>query len=172
MFNHCIRWTFNANLYRYTVLKFINRMRTLLHDIHIHKISLYIHNAYTPARTRTHIHMDIYNCNYQLTGHIDLDQHWPRYLLGTWQYQAITRTSWFIVCTVQWHHLRTIAWITKTEVDGNPDSKVHGANMGPIWGRQDPGRPHVGHMNFAIREPIRFHWNIIVLVTQSYMVLI
>ena len=22
--------------------------------------------------------------------------------------------------------------------------------MGPIWGRQDPGGPHVGHMNFAI----------------------
>ena len=31
-----------------------------------------------------------------------------------------------------------------------PDSKVHGANMGPIWGRQDPGGPHVGPMNFAI----------------------
>ena len=30
-----------------------------------------------------------------------------------------------------------------------PDSKVHGANMGPIWVRQDPGGPHVGHMNFA-----------------------
>ena len=27
-----------------------------------------------------------------------------------------------------------------------PDSKVHGANMGPIWGRQDPGGPHVGPM--------------------------
>ena len=26
----------------------------------------------------------------------------------------------------------------------NPDSKVHGANMGPIWGWQDPGGPHVG----------------------------
>ena len=26
------------------------------------------------------------------------------------------------------------------------DSKVHGANMGPIWGRQDPDRPHVGPM--------------------------
>ena len=26
----------------------------------------------------------------------------------------------------------------------------HGANMGPIWGRQDPGGPHVGPMNFAI----------------------
>ena len=31
-----------------------------------------------------------------------------------------------------------------------PDSKVHGANMGPSWGRQDPGGPHVGLMNFAI----------------------
>ena len=30
------------------------------------------------------------------------------------------------------------------------DSKVHGANMGPIWGRQDPGGPHVGSMNIAI----------------------
>ena len=34
--------------------------------------------------------------------------------------------------------------------DNIPDSKVHGANMGPIWGRQDPGGPHVGPMNFAI----------------------
>ena len=31
-----------------------------------------------------------------------------------------------------------------------PDSKVLGANVGPIWGRQDPGGPHVGPMNFAI----------------------
>ena len=31
-----------------------------------------------------------------------------------------------------------------------PDSKVHGANIGPIWGRQDPGGPHVGPMNLAI----------------------
>ena len=31
-----------------------------------------------------------------------------------------------------------------------PASKVHGANMGPFWGRQDPGGPHVGPMNFAI----------------------
>ena len=31
-----------------------------------------------------------------------------------------------------------------------PDSMVHGANMGPIWGRQDPGGPHVGPMNLAI----------------------
>ena len=35
-------------------------------------------------------------------------------------------------------------------VHNKPDSKVHGANMGPIWGRQDPSGPHVGPMNFAI----------------------
>ena len=32
---------------------------------------------------------------------------------------------------------------------GIPDSKGHGANMGPIWGRQDPAGPHVGPLNFA-----------------------
>ena len=30
----------------------------------------------------------------------------------------------------------------------HPDSKVRGANMGPIWGRQDPGGTHVNCMNF------------------------
>ena len=31
-----------------------------------------------------------------------------------------------------------------------PDSKVHGASIGPIWGRQDPDGLHVGAMNLAI----------------------
>ena len=31
-----------------------------------------------------------------------------------------------------------------------PDSKVHGADIGSIWGRQDPGGPYVDPMNFAI----------------------
>ena len=35
-----------------------------------------------------------------------------------------------------------------------PDSKVHGANMGPIWGRQDQGGSHVGPLNFAIWDAI------------------
>ena len=39
----------------------------------------------------------------------------------------------------------------------NSDGKVHVANMGPIWGRQDPGGSHVGHMNFAIWEWL-LHW--------------
>ena len=35
-----------------------------------------------------------------------------------------------------------------------PDSKVRVAHMGPTWGRQDPGGPHVGPMNLATRvEP-------------------
>ena len=40
--------------------------------------------------------------------------------------------------------------VTKTHLGSYPDCKAHGANMGPIWGRQDPGGPHVGPMNFAI----------------------
>ena len=35
-------------------------------------------------------------------------------------------------------------------LEPDPDSKVHGANMGPIWGRQDPGGPHIGPMSLAI----------------------
>ena len=32
-----------------------------------------------------------------------------------------------------------------------PDSKVHGANMGPIWVLSAPDGPHIGPMNLAIR---------------------
>ena len=49
-----------------------------------------------------------------------------------------------------------------------PDNKVYGANMGPIWGRQDPGGPHVGPMKLAIWDlsmlihvhlmPMKQHW--------------
>ena len=43
-----------------------------------------------------------------------------------------------------------------------PDIKVHGANMGLIWGRQDPGGPHVGPMNFTIwdRLTLILSWKI------------
>ena len=39
-----------------------------------------------------------------------------------------------------------------------PDGKVYGANMGPIWGRQDPCGPHVGPINFAIWVTVIFVW--------------
>ena len=32
-----------------------------------------------------------------------------------------------------------------------PDSKVHGANMGPIWVLSAPDGPHVGPMSLAVR---------------------
>ena len=35
-------------------------------------------------------------------------------------------------------------------LENDPNSKVHGAHMGPIWGQQDPSGPHVGPMNLAI----------------------
>ena len=38
------------------------------------------------------------------------------------------------------------------DFDANRDSMVHWPNMGPIWGRHDPGGPQVGPMNFAIWE--------------------
>ena len=31
-----------------------------------------------------------------------------------------------------------------------PGSKTYWANMGPTWGRQDPGGSHAGQMNFVI----------------------
>ena len=35
-----------------------------------------------------------------------------------------------------------------------PDSKAHGANMGPIRDRQDPGGPHVVPTNLAIWDSL------------------
>ena len=43
------------------------------------------------------------------------------------------------------------AWMTN-RIQQNLGSKVHGANLGPNWGRQGPGGPYVGPMNFAICE--------------------
>ena len=47
-----------------------------------------------------------------------------------------------------------------------PDSKVHGANMGPIWGRQDPGGPNVGPMNLVILDPqyLYFSFKLFILI--------
>ena len=46
-------------------------------------------------------------------------------------------------------------WRKDFNYQHSPDSKVHGANKGPIWGRQDPGGYHVGPMNFAIWVMLR-----------------
>ena len=43
-------------------------------------------------------------------------------------------------------------YIKKIFITIIPDNKVLGANMGPIWGRQDPDGSHVGRVNFAIGD--------------------
>ena len=48
--------------------------------------------------------------------------------------------------------MRIVVAPWKVDMMNNPDSKVHGANMGAIWGRHDPGGPYVDPMNFAIWE--------------------
>ena len=60
--------------------------------------------------------------------------------------QLIIYKWWPLVPNVNAYLLHHIA---RLDVN-SPGSNVHGANMGPIWGRQDPGGPHVGPMNFAI----------------------
>ena len=55
------------------------------------------------------------------------------------------------------NHSREVnSWCCRQQ-EHTPDSKVHGANMGPIWGRQDPDGPHVGPMNFAIWDCMHLH---------------
>ena len=48
-------------------------------------------------------------------------------------------------------HHRLGWYLDATQQTPNPDNKVHGVYMGPTWGRQGPGWPHVGPMNFSIR---------------------
>ena len=43
-----------------------------------------------------------------------------------------------------------------------PDSKVHGANMGPTWVLSAPDGPHVGSMNLAIRGASCLLWFVLV----------
>ena len=53
----------------------------------------------------------------------------------------VTGGHWYCFLNVMdnaWHH--------ETVYINSPDSKVHGADMGLIWRRQDPGEPHVGPM--------------------------
>ena len=74
---------------------------------------------------------------------------WPVH----WQLTKHTRRSSSIVID---QALRQTSGNTRWWRHHVPDSKVHGANMGPIWGRQDPGGPHVGPMNFAVWNTLKY----------------
>ena len=60
--------------------------------------------------------------------------------------------SWEILLNINWANMETVSYVIMISIYliDYPDSKVHGANMGPSWGRQDPGGSHVGHMNLVI----------------------
>ena len=74
----------------------------------------------------------------------------------SWSSRNFRQRSW-LHCDSYWSlaggqiKSAMLNWDAPAVTLGNyPDSKIHGADMGPIWGRQDPGGPHVGPMNFAI----------------------
>ena len=85
-----------------------------------------------------------------------LSSHWVRVCL-LWVYvviEYVVNSKWFQIST----SLTTTkkSWIhASTNLLGRydiPDSKVHGANMGPTWVLSAPDGPHVGPMNLAIRD--------------------
>ena len=47
--------------------------------------------------------------------------------------------------------LGVCVWVCGVYTCKYPDSKIHGANMGPTWVLSAPGGPQVGPMNLAIR---------------------
>ena len=55
---------------------------------------------------------------------------------------------------IRLYHTYKLRWNVRYSNFHIPDSKGHGANMGPTWGRQDPCGPHVGPMSFAIWDSL------------------
>ena len=84
--------------------------------------------------------------------------NWFANLLLACLYAWWINVQCLFACTMQWMQewvrpKYMYHWIVLT-CGRIPDNKVHGADMGPIWGRQDPGGPHVGPMNFAIWDGV------------------
>ena len=67
-----------------------------------------------------------------------------------WRSPSLVRTSHTCLhCTATASHCTSGDLKVMT-----PDSKIHGANMGPIWVLSAPDGPHVGPMNFTILDVI------------------
>ena len=70
-----------------------------------------------------------------------------------------------LLCLFYVSHHTLVTQATKVTSDHsyrgyNPDSKAHGANMGPTWVLSAPDGSHVGHMNLAMclsGEPGQWH---------------
>ena len=70
-------------------------------------------------------------------------------------YFKVSCCSFFISIIICYISMNLIEWWTFPLITiSKPDSKVHGANMGPTCVLLAPGRPYVSPMNIAIREEI------------------
>ena len=69
-----------------------------------------------------------------------------------WLTQCILPYSSGVLRWKWWHSDREVI------LKDIPDSKVHGANMGPTWVLSAPDGPHVGPMNLATRIGSTDHW--------------
>ena len=59
-------------------------------------------------------------------------------------------------------------FLPEFSVQNTPDNKVHGVNMGPIWGRQGPGGPHVRVVSFAIWDAL--HSPMIIVIWKKILI--
>ena len=83
---------------------------------------------------------------FRMTSYFDKSQHKYRISLCSDRY-------------LHWNNEGHMAWHPKWL--GYPDSKVHGANMGPTWVLSAPDGPHVGPMNLAIRVALLLYLYIV-----------
>ena len=100
-------------------------------------------------------------------------------LMAVFTEKSVVKSIWAFgfVCIFLYNNLCTIHGMPVLVPlhDGNPDSKDHGANMGPTWVLSAPDGPHVGPMNLTIREIIivqarAHHWHTTRLLQPPYIV--
>ena len=82
-----------------------------------------------------------------------------------WKKNNYVKSGSFVVPWTSYHPCLALLWLPQCQwsIHGGygirlkctPDSRVQGAYMGPTWGWQDPGGPHVGPTNLAIRDSIK-----------------
>ena len=85
------------------------------------------------------------SCGYTCHVWISTEFTWPYISMG-WCKKDVT------ILLKHWSYifLALTHWYVHTKLR-HPDSKVHGANMGPTWVLAAPDGPHVGPMNLAMR---------------------
>ena len=90
--------------------------------------------------------------------------HWVngyRQFLFNWHRGNHTTIEWLPQCLPG--KPEECGYITTTD-HSDPDSKVHGTNMGPTWVLSVSDGPHVGPMNLGVRgsaRRVRISWNVL-----------